>query len=86
MLRTASITTLRENLSTLITSLTKKGPVMVLRRSEPAAYLVSTELFTRLIELVEDLEDLRDGKAAIEDYRRGQNMMDTEVVFAELGL
>ena len=59
---------------------------MVLRRSEPAAYLVSPELFDRISQLVEDLEDLRDGKSALADYRSGQNIIEAETVFAELGL
>lgn len=85
MIRTASVTELRDNLAETINALNDESAVMVLRNSRPAAYLVSPALFERLLGRLEDLEDVADGRAALLDYRAGLSV-DAEDVFGRLGL
>lgn len=85
MLRTTSVTELRDRLAETIDSLGKDSAVLVVRHSKPAAYLVSRELFESLLERVEDLEDLADLRAALETYRQGKGV-EAEDVFRRLGL
>jgi len=72
MFKTASVTELRDNLAETIDSLDRENAVMVVRHSKPAAYLVAPELFESLVEQIEDLIDLLDMHAAIQDYRQGK--------------
>lgn len=74
MFQTTSVTRLRNNLAEFINSLAEAGAVRVVRQSEAAAYLVSPELFESLLRRVEDQEDVRDVRAAREDYRRDVSM------------
>jgi len=85
MIKTASVTELREKLAETIDSLDAENAVMVVRHSKPAAYLVSPRLFDELIERLEDLEDLQDMTAALVDYRKGV-AVEAEEVFGRLGL
>ena len=85
IIKTSSITELRGKLSETIASLEKEEAVMVVRHSKPAAYLVSTDLFETFIEVVEDLEDIRDMTAAIRDFHQGE-AVEAEEVFERLGL
>jgi PHD/YefM family antitoxin component YafN of YafNO toxin-antitoxin module len=85
MFRMASVTELRDKLAETIESLEEQKAIMVLRHNRPAAYLVSPELFEGLLEQIEDLVDLRDMGAAVEDYRKGE-AVDGEEVFGRLGL
>jgi len=85
MIRTASVTELRDNLAETIKALNHESAVMVVRNSKPAAYLVSPALFERLLERLEDLEDAADGQAALIDYRAGR-AVEAEDVFNRLGL
>ena len=65
MIRTASVTKLRDHLAETIDALDREGVIMVVRHSKPAAYLVSPALFARLWECLENWK----GRA---DYERGQ--------------
>lgn len=85
MIRTASITELRDNLAETINALNDESAVMVLRNSRPAAYLLSPTLFERLLQRLEDLEDAADGQTALLDYHAGR-AFDAEDVFGRLGL
>ncbi len=85
MLRTTSVTELRDKLSETIDALGAENAVMVVRYSKPAAYLISPAMFERLLERIEDLEDQTDMLAALADYRAGQ-AVDAEDVFERLGL
>ena len=85
MIRTASVTELRDNLSETIDALAQDQAVMVVRRSKPAAYLVSPAMFEQLLERLEDLEDQLDMEAALADYRNGK-AVEAEAAFVRLGI
>ena len=85
MFRTTTVTQLRSDLSSLLSSL-KDGPLLVLSHSKPAAMLIEPELFDNLMERVELLEDLLDGRQAIADYLENPDIaIDAEVVFDRIG-
>ena len=67
MLRTTTVTQLRAELASLLESL-QEGPLLVLSHSKPAAILIEPEMFESLVERVEFLEDLFDGRQAIAEY------------------
>ncbi len=85
MLKTTSITELRDNLAGTIDSLQTLQTIMVLRNSKAAAYLVEPEYFEQLLEQVEDLIDIAEMQLAIEDYRNG-DAVEAEEIFDRLGL
>jgi prevent-host-death family protein len=85
MIRTTSVTELRDKLAETLDSLGPDSAVMVVRHSQPAAYLISPELFESLIERIEDLEDRVDMATAMGDYHQGQ-AIEAEDVFGRLGL
>jgi PHD/YefM family antitoxin component YafN of YafNO toxin-antitoxin module len=63
------------------------GPVLVLSHSKPAAMLIDPEMFDNLLERVELLEDLLDGRQAIAEYIENQDIaLDAEEVFKRIGL
>lgn len=61
MIRTTSVTELRDRLAETIDTLSANNAVMVVRHSKPAAYLVSPEFFESLMEQLEQLEKRREG-------------------------
>jgi prevent-host-death family protein len=85
MIRTISITELRDNLSTTIAALSQDQAVLVMRRSKPAAYLVSPSMFEQLFERLEDLGDQIDMQAALVDYRNDK-AVEAEAAFTRLGI
>ena len=85
MLKTTNVSTLRTDLSSFLSDL-ENGPVLVLSHSRPKAVLVDPELFNALVEKVELLEDLVDGRRAIAEYRADpEYRVDAEEVFERLG-
>lgn len=85
MFRTATITELRSDLSTFISKL-EDGPLLVLSHSKPKAMLIEPELFDNLIERVELLEDLLDGRQVIAEYLEDPDVaIDAEEVFERIG-
>ena len=85
MIRTVSVTELRDNLAKTIAALAQDQALMIMRRSKPAAYLVSPAMFERLLERLEDLEDQIDMQAALAGYRNGK-VVAAEAVFTRLGI
>lgn len=84
MLRTATVTELRAELASYLESL-QEGPLLVLSHSKPAAMLVEPAEFDRLLERVEHLEDLLDGRQAIADYLQDPDVaLDAEEVFERI--
>lgn len=68
MINTISITDLKQKAAEIITKVRSSGaPILVLRRSAPAAILLGLEHYKVLEEALEDLEDLK----AIEE-RKGE--------------
>lgn len=85
MFRTTTVTELRSELASLLDSL-PEGPVVVLARSKPAAILMEPKMFDTLVERIEMLEDLLDGRRAIAAYVNDSNLaVDAEEVFERLG-
>lgn len=85
MFRTTTVTELRSDLSSIIANL-GDGPLLVLSHSKPKAMLIEPELFANLIERVELLEDLLDGRQAIAEYIENPDIaLDAEEVFKRIG-
>ena len=85
MLRTTNVSTLRTDLSSFLSDL-EDGPVLILSHSTPKAVLIDPDLFDSLVEKVELLEDIVDGRRAISEYQSDpKNVLDAEEVFERLG-
>jgi len=85
MLRTATVTELRSELASYLESL-QEGPLLVLSRSKPAAMMIEPEEFDRLLERIEYLEDLLDGRQAVAEYLDDPSVaLDAEEVFKRIG-
>ena len=86
MLRTASVSQLRSALSSYIEK-AGEGPIGVVSRSQPAAVLLDPQVYEALIENAETLEDILDGRLALDQYAAHPEVaVDAEEVFARLGL
>ncbi len=85
MLRTTNVSNLRSDLSSLLKDL-DEGPILVLSHSRPTAVLVEPEMFDALVEKIELLEDIVDGRRVIAEYRADPDLaVDAEEVFERLG-
>lgn len=85
MLKTTNVSTLRNDLSTFLNEL-ENGPVLILSHSKPRAVLVDPDVYESLVEKVELLEDIVDGRRVISDYRSDPSIaLDAEEVFERLG-
>ncbi|OGO09791.1 MAG: hypothetical protein A2Z66_08620 [Chloroflexi bacterium RBG_13_66_10] len=86
MYRTTTVSELRSDLASLLTRL-EEGPIMVLSRSRPAAVLVEPDVFEAILERLELLEDIVEGRKAVSEYRRDRNVaVEAEEVFSSLGM
>ena len=68
---TASVTELREDLSSYLDSLETQKSVMIVRNSKPAGFLVSNDLMEILMECLEDLDDRRDAMETLKNIQNG---------------
>lgn len=85
MFRTTTVSQLRADLSSLLSNL-EEGPLVVLSHSKPKAILIDPELFDNLVERVELLEDLLDGRQAVAEYLTNPDItVDAEEVFERIG-
>ena len=85
MLKTTNVTNLRAELSSYLKDL-DDGPVLILSHSRPAAVLIEAEMFDSLVEKIELLEDIVDGRRAIAEIREDLDLaVDAEEVFERLG-
>jgi prevent-host-death family protein len=85
MLRTTNVSTLRTDLSSFLSNL-EDGPVLVLSHSKPKAVLIDPEVFDSLVEKVELLEDLVEGRRVLAEYQSDPNVVvNAEEVFERLG-
>jgi prevent-host-death family protein len=85
MLRTTNVSTLRTDLSSFLSNL-EDGPVLVLSHSKPKAVLIDPEVFDSLVERVELLEDLVEGRRVLAEYQSDPNVVvNAEEVFERLG-
>ena len=86
MIKTASISELRERLANYIDNLEKEGPVMVVRNSKPAGYLVAADEFEHLMRCLEDYEDLKDTLPLWKEAKQGKNTLDAKEAREKLNL
>jgi len=85
MLRTVTVTELRAELSSYLERL-KEGPLLVLSHSRPAAVVLEPEMYDALVDKIELLEDLLDGRRVIDQYLKDESaVVDAEEVFERLG-
>lgn len=85
MIRTATVTELRSGLASYLQDL-EEGPILVLSHSRPAAVLLEPELFDAIMEKCELLEDILDGRRALNEYMKKPGVaVDAEEAFERLG-
>ena len=85
MLKSTNVSSLRSNLPAFLKDL-DEGPLLIHSHSRPAAVMLAPEMFEALVEKLEMLEDLVDGRRAIADFRTGpDHAVDAEEVFNRLG-
>lgn len=60
VMKTASVTDLRDNLSEVFERLEDEKTLMIMKHSKPAAYLITPEAMDEVLTSLEDYEDLRD--------------------------
>ncbi len=85
MLRSTNVSTLRSSLPSFLKNL-DEGPLLVLSHSRPVAVILDPEMFEALVEKMELLEDLVEGRRAITEYREHPDRaIDAEGVFERLG-
>ena len=84
MLRTTTVSKLRSELASLLASL-RDGPLLVMSHSKPAAVLIEPEMFENLMERIENLEDLFEGRRVIAEYLDAPDgFIDAEEMFGRL--
>lgn len=82
MIKTVSITDLKQNTASIIKKVKTEGkPVVVLQRSEPAAVLVGPDYYEALEIALEDIADLK----AVEE-RKNEPTISSQKVAKKLGL
>jgi PHD/YefM family antitoxin component YafN of YafNO toxin-antitoxin module len=85
MLRSTNVSSLRSDLSSFLKEL-DEGPMLVLSHSRPVAVMIEPEMFEALMEKIELLEDIVDGRRAIADYRQHPDqIINAEEAFQRLG-
>lgn len=85
VLRTTNVSNLRADLSLFLKNL-DEGPVLILSHSQPVAMLVDPEMYEGLLEKIEMLEDIIDGRRALADYHANpEQVVDAEEAFRRLG-
>lgn len=85
MLRSTNVSSLRSDLSSYLKDL-EEGPILILSHSRPAAVMLDPDMFEALVEKIELLEDIVDGRRALEDYRAHPDQaIDAEEAFERLG-
>ncbi|MFQ5923889.1 MAG: type II toxin-antitoxin system Phd/YefM family antitoxin [Anaerolineales bacterium] len=85
MLRTATATDLRNQLSSHLEAL-KQGPLLVTLRGRPAAVLLEPESYRALVEKLELLLEVVEAPLAIDSYYQdASTVVDAEEAFERLG-
>lgn len=85
MVKTATVSELRAEIADYLKRL-EDGPILVMSRSRPTAVLVDPVVFDAMLERIELLEDLLDGRTAVAEYLKdSESAIDAEEVFRRLG-
>lgn len=79
---TLSISELRADIASAVKS-TKKSPVEICKHGEPVAFLVSPSMYERMLDAMEELEDIADFDTAMANPTEG---IPWEKVRKDLGL
>lgn len=86
MPKVTTVTDLRSKLADYLKDL-EGAPLQVLQHSKPAAYILAAKDFEKIIEQLEDLEDIVDGMATLREILEDPDLVvDAEEVFEKLGL
>ncbi len=85
MLRTATVTELRAELSSYLEGL-KEGPLLVRRRGQPRAIFLELEMYEVLVEKLELLLEVFEARVAIDECSQDARVaVDAEEIFERLG-
>jgi len=85
MIQTVTVTELRAELSDYLDGLAE-SPVLVLTHGKPAAVLLEPANYEALLDRIELLEDLLDGRRVVAEYSQDPSVaIDAEEVFERLG-
>ena len=85
MIQTVTVTELRAELSNYLDGLAE-SPVLVLTHGKPAAVLLEPANYEALLDRIELLEDLLDGRRILAEYAQDPRVaIDAEEVFERLG-
>lgn len=85
MIQTVTVTELRAELSDYLDGLAE-SPVLVLTHGKPAAVLLEPANYEALLDRIELLEDLLDGRRVVAEYAQDPSVaVDAEEVFERLG-
>lgn len=85
MIQTVTVTELRAELSSYLDSLVE-SPVLVLTHGKPAAVLLEPANYESLLDRIELLEDLLDGRRIVSEYAQDPSVaIEAEEVFERLG-
>lgn len=79
------VTEARERLAAVVDE-AATHPVYLSKRGRRIAVVISAEEYERLLEAVEEAEDIADGEAALAKIRAGEPTIPWEQVKADLGL
>lgn len=79
------VTEARERLAAVVDEVATH-PVYLSKRGRRIAVVISAEEYERLLEAVEEAEDISDGEAALARIRAGEPTIPWEQVKADLGL
>jgi prevent-host-death family protein len=79
---TLSISELRADIARAVSS-TKRAPIAISKHGEPVAFLVSPSMYEKMIDAMEELEDIADFDAAMANPSEG---IPWEKVRKDLGL
>lgn len=85
MIQTVTVTELRAELSSYLDGLVD-SPVLVLTHGKPAAVLLEPANYESLLDRIELLEDLLDGRRIVSEYALDPSVaIEAEEVFERLG-
>lgn len=86
IMKTASVTDLRDNLSGVFERLEDEKTLMIMKHSKPAAYLITPEAMDDILTTLEDYEDLRDTVERMNDIEKIDQTNSIDNVRSRIGL
>jgi PHD/YefM family antitoxin component YafN of YafNO toxin-antitoxin module len=86
VMKTASVTDLRDNLSGVFERLEDEKTLMIMKHSKLAAYIITPETMDDILTSLEDYEDLRDTVVRMNDIEKISQTNSIDNVRSRLGL